>query len=294
MPLAALQNFTHWLDEFGWAKVYHLTLVLLIAALFLWAVKIVGKAVRRAVDHNHPDVTIEAERRARTLSVVLSNAARVIVVVFLLLMVLQEFGLNIAPLMAGAGIVGVALGFGAQSLVKDVIAGFFLLLEDQFGVGDLISVDEKHIGIVERMTLRITQLRDTEGRAHFIPNGSITRVVVLSKDFSKSLVDVEVGYDADLDQIFALLEAIGVELHKTYPDLVMEPTDVRGVENFSKDGCIIRTLTKSAPAKQFEVARLLRKRIIERFREEGIASPIPQRIVHTRTGGEDTAVASTD
>ena len=294
MPIATLQSVSHWLDSSGWAKVYHLVLVLLVGALFLWIVKIIGKAVRRAVDDGDDSTTSEAERRAETLSTVLNSAARVLVLAFLLLMVLQEFGVNIAPLIAGAGIAGVALGFGAQSLVKDVISGFFLLMEDQFGVGDLISIDEKHVGTVERMTLRVTQLRDVEGRAHYVPNGSISRVIVLSKEFSKALVDVEVGYDADLDRIFALLETIGAELRKTRPELVLEATDVRGVESFGKDGCTIRTLTKSAPGKQFEVARLLRKRIIERFREEGIASPIPQRIVHTKVSGEDISVTTTD
>ena len=294
MPIATLQSFSHWLDKSGWAKIYHLALVLLVGALFLLAVKMIGKAVRRAVDDGDDSKTSEAERRAETLSSVLTNAARVLVLVFLLLMVLQEFGVNIAPLVAGAGIAGVALGFGAQSLVKDVISGFFLLMEDQFGVGDLISIDEKHVGTVERMTLRITQLRDAEGRAHYVPNGSINRVIVLSKEFSKALVDIEVGYDTDLDYIFSLLEGIGAELLKARPELVLEPTDVRGVESFGKDGCTIRTLTKCAPGKQFDVARLLRKRIIERFRAEGIASPIPQRIVHTKSVGEDVSAAAPD
>lgn len=127
-----------------------------------------------------------------------------------------------------------------------------------------------------------------------MPNGSISRVIVLSKEFSKALVDVEVGYDADLDRIFVLLETIGAELRKARPELVLEATDVRSVEAFGKDGCTIRTLTKSAPGKQFEVARLLRKRIIERFREEGIASPIPQRIVHTKTDNNGAAEAVAD
>ncbi|MBL0211444.1 MAG: mechanosensitive ion channel family protein [Holophagaceae bacterium] len=292
MPIATLQGLSRWLDAGSWAKVYHLAMVLLVGALFLWMVKLIGKAVRRAVDDGDESTTSEAERRAETLSAVLNNASRVLVLVFLLLMALQEFGVNIAPLIAGAGIAGVALGFGAQSLVKDVISGFFLLMEDQFGVGDLISIDEKHVGTVERMTLRITQLRDVEGRAHYVPNGSINRVVVLSKEFSKALVDVEVGYDTDLDRIFALIGAIGEDLRKARPELVLEPTDVRGVEAFGKDGCTIRTLTKSAPGKQFDVARLLRKRIIERFREEGIASPIPQRIVHTKTEGDASAAAA--
>lgn len=294
MAFALLNPLSTWMDATGWAKVYHLGLVLFSATLFLWAVSLIGRAVRRAVDDGNDDVTTEAERRANTLAAVLKNASRVLAAIFMLLMVLQEFGVNIAPLVAGAGIAGVALGFGAQSLVKDVLAGFFLLMEDQFGVGDLISVDEKHVGTVERMTLRITQLRDAEGCVHYLPNGSIIRVVVLSKEFSKALVDVEVGYDANLNRVFSLLADEGAELRKTHPSLVLEATDVRGVEAFSKDGCVIRTLTKSAPGRQFEVARLLRKRIIERFREEGITSPIPQRIVHTKAAGEAQADAAGD
>lgn len=290
--LSRLEPLSKWLERSGWAKLQRLSLVLLTGGLILFAVHIVARAVRHAVDDGDDSKTSEAERRAETLSAVLNNAARVLVLVFLGLMVLQEFGVNIAPLIAGAGIAGVALGFGAQSLVKDVISGFFLLMEDQFGVGDLISIDEAHVGTVERMTLRITQLRDVEGRAHYVPNGSINRVIVLSKEFSKALVDVEVGYDADLDRIFSLLEAIGADLRKTRPELVLEPTDVRGVEAFGKDGCSIRTLTKCAPGKQFEVARLLRKRVIESFRDAGIASPIPQRIVHTKTFGEDQAASA--
>ena len=177
-----------------WEKAEKLGLVLITCVALLWGVSLVVRAVRRAVDDGNDAVTTDAERRAETLGSVLTNAARVLVVVFFLMMTLQEFGVNIGPLVAGAGVAGLALGFGAQSLVKDVINGFFLLMENQFGVGDIINVDDKNSGTVERMTLRITQLRDPEGRAHFIPNGSILRVVVLSKDFARALVEVEVGY----------------------------------------------------------------------------------------------------
>lgn len=284
--------FRLWMEQVGWIKVQKLGLVVLTCILILWAVSLVARAVRRAVDDGNEAVTSEAERRADTLGSVLKNAARVVVAVFFLLMTLQEFGINIGPLVAGAGIAGVALGFGAQSLVKDVIAGFFLLMENQFAVGDIISVDEgKHQGTVERMTLRVTQIRDTEGRAHYIPNGSIIKVVVLSKEFARALVDVEVGYDVDINKVFDVLSEVGAGLEQEWPDRVLEPMDVKGVEAFGKDGCTIRTLTKTAPGKQWDVQRELRRRIILRFREEGIASPIPQRIVHTRTplGGQATS-----
>ncbi len=271
-----------WLGRTGWSRLTHLLLVAVACVTILLAVRLVSRAVRRAVDDGNDDVTSEAERRAETLGAVLTNTARVLVVVFFLLMTLQEFGVNIGPLVAGAGIAGVALGFGAQSLVKDVINGFFLLMENQFGVGDIVSVDDKHTGTVERMTLRMTQLRDAEGRAHFIPNGSILRVVVLSKDFARALVDVEVGYDTDPDQVFEVLRMAGLKLHQDRPDLAIEPLEVKGIETLSQSGFIIRTLTKTAPGAQWDVARELRRRILLALHAAGIKIPYPQRVVHHR------------
>jgi len=277
-----VRGLLDWMGRTGWSRLGHLLLVAVACVGLLLAVKLVTRAVRRAVDDGNDDVTSDTERRAETLGSVLTNAARVLVVAFFLLMTLQEFGVNIGPLVAGAGVAGVALGFGAQSLVKDVISGFFLLMENQFGVGDIISVDEKHTGTVERMTLRITQLRDAEGRAHFVPNGSIIRVVVLSKDFARALVDVEVDYGTDPDRAFEVLRQAGAKLHADWPDQVMEPLEVKGIETLSPSGFIIRTFTKTAPGAQWEVARELRRRILLAFRAAGIEIPYPQRVVHHR------------
>jgi small conductance mechanosensitive channel len=271
-----------------WDKAQKLGLVLITCLALLWGVSLVVRAVRRAVDDGDDEITSEAERRAETLGSVLTNAARVIVVAFFLLMTLQEFGVNIGPLVAGAGVAGVALGFGAQSLVKDVISGFFFLMENQFGVGDIINVDDSHVGTVERMTLRITQLRDAEGRAHFIPNGSITRVVVLSKDFARALVDVEVDLATDPDQAFEVLREVGRNLHVERPGQVLDPLEVKGIETLGPNGFIIRTLTKTAPGAQWEVARELRRRILLAFRAAGIQIPYSQRVVHHR--GDPTAL----
>lgn len=273
-------HFLAWMDRTGWGRLEHLLMVGAACLAILWSVKLVSRAVRRAVDDGNDLTTSDAERRAETLGSVLNNTARVLAVIFFLLMTLQEFGVNIGPLVAGAGIAGVALGFGAQSLVKDVISGFFLLMENQFGVGDIISVDDKHTGIVERMTLRVTQIRDSEGKAHFIPNGSVVRVVVLSKEFARAQVDVGVGYDTDIDAAIELLMRIGRELAKAWPDRVLEPTQVLGVEDLGESAVTLRTLTKTAPAKQWEVARELRRRILLAFREAGIEIPYPQRVVH--------------
>jgi small-conductance mechanosensitive channel len=279
-----LDAFADWFERVGWTKLEKLVLVLLTCLIILWAVSLVARAVRRAVDDGNAGVTSDAERRAETLGSVLKNAARVLVAVFFLLVTLQEFGVNIQPLLAGSAVAGVALGFGAQSLVKDIIAGFFLLLENQFGVGDIISVDDKHTGTVERMTLRITQIRDMEGRAHYLPNGTITQVVVLSKDYARALVDVEINNDQDVDRVMELLKVLGQDLKADKPDAVIEPTDVRGIETMNATGCTIRTLTKTAPGLQWEIAREFRRRILIRFRQEGIAMPLPQRVVWTKQG----------
>jgi len=277
---AKLESFLVWMERVGWAKLQKLALVLITCFVLLWAVRLIGRAVRRAVDDGNEDVTSEAERRADTLASVLNHLAWVLVAAFFTLSTLQEFGVNVGPLVAGAGVAGVALGFGAQSLIKDWIAGFFLLMENQFGVGDVISVEGSHSGTVERMTLRVTQIRDSEGKAHYLPNGSITQVVVLTKDFARSQVDIEVAFDADIDAVMALLGRVGMELVAQWPERVLEATQVLGVEAIGPNGVTVRTLTKVAAGKQWEVARELRRRYLQALRAEGIVIPLPQRVIH--------------
>ncbi|HEU4952112.1 MAG TPA: mechanosensitive ion channel family protein [Holophagaceae bacterium] len=280
-----LERFLHWMDLHGWTVLQHLGMVLLLCAAFLWATRLVTRLIRRAVDDGNEGVTSDAERRAETLGSVLMNAAWVLVVVFFLLMLMGELGINIAPLLAGAGIAGLAIGFGGQALVKDIITGFFMLLENQYGVGDIISVDDNHAGGVERMTLRITVLRDVEGKAHYIPNGTITRVVVLSKSFARALVDIGVSYDSDLDRVMDELQVVGEALAKDWPDRVLERPEILGIESLGDSSVVIRTLTKTAPAKQWEVARELRRRVFNHFKEKGIEIPFPQTVVHLRKEG---------
>jgi len=270
-----------WIDQTGWQKLQRLGLVVVTCAIILWAMGLVHKAVNRSLGAALKEGNPEAMRRAKTLGSVLENFARVMVISFFILEMLQEFNVSVGPLIAGVGIVGAALGFGSQSIVKDVIGGFFLLVENQFGVGDIISVDDKHTGTVERMTLRVTMIRDMEGRAHYIPNGSISEVVVLSKEFAKALVDVEVSQDEDIVRIMKVLGELGVELAGQL-EMVREPTEVLGIESMTPVSCVIRTLTKTAPGQQWAVARELRKRIVLRFHQEGFSRPMPQRLVWNR------------
>jgi small conductance mechanosensitive channel len=276
-----LEAFTVWFDQMGWQKLQKLCLVMITCAVILWSMRLVVKAVNRsmgvALKGGNPDTM----RRAKTLGAVLENFARVAVVSFFILETLQEFNVSVGPLIAGVGIMGAALAFGSQSIVKDVIGGIFLLVENQFGVGDIVSFGDKHTGTVERMTLRVTMLRDMDGQAHYVPNGNITEVVVMSKEFAKALVEVEVSQDEDLVRALDVLRELGVELAADL-DTVMEPTDVQGVVSMNPNGCVIRTLTKTAPGQQWAVARELRKRIVLRFRKEGFSRPMPQRMVWNR------------
>jgi small conductance mechanosensitive channel len=277
-----LEALSTWFDQTGWVKAQKLLLVVVTCVVILWGMRLVGKAVRRSLGTALMEGNPDALRRAKTLGAVLENIARVAVVSFFIIETLQEFNVNVGPLIAGGAIMGAALGFGAQSLVKDVIGGFFLLVENQFAVGDIISIGDKHVGTVERMTLRITMLRDLEGQAHYIPNGNITDVIVLSKEFAKAMVEVEVGRDEDVMRVMEVLRELGDELRAAMP-AVLEPTEVLGITSLTPHSCVIRTLTKTAPGEQWAVARDLRRRIVLRFQAEGFTGPMQQRVVWNRT-----------
>jgi small conductance mechanosensitive channel len=276
-----LDALASWFDRMGWLKLQRMILVMITCAIILWAMRLVHRAVNRSLGAALKDGNPETIRRANTLGAVLENFARVVVISFFILETLQEFNVSVGPLIAGMGILGAALGFGSQSIVKDVIGGFFLLVENQFGVGDIISVDAMHSGMVERMTLRVTMLRDLEGRAHYIPNGTISEVVVMSKEFAKAMVDVEVSQNEDVERVMAVLTELGVEVAAAM-DSVREPTEVLGVESMNPHSYVIRTLTRTEPGQQWAAARELRKRIILRFRQEGFDWPVPQRVVWNR------------
>ena len=276
-----LDALASWFDRMGWLKLQRMVLVMITCAIILWAMRLVHRAVNRSLGAALKDGNPETIRRANTLGAVLENFARVVVISFFILETLQEFNVSVGPLIAGMGILGAALGFGSQSIVKDVIGGFFLLVENQFGVGDIISVDAMHSGMVERMTLRVTMLRDLEGRAHYIPNGTISEVVVMSKEFAKAMVEVEVSQDEDVVRVMDVLRELGVAMAAEL-DTVLEPTEVPGIVSMTPHSCVIRTLTKCAPGQQWAVGREYRLRIAVRFQKEGFSRPMPQRLVWNR------------
>jgi moderate conductance mechanosensitive channel len=225
-----------------------------------------------------PDSSVRAASRAQTIGSVLRSLSTAIVYSIAAITVLGELGINLGPLVASAGIAGVAVGFGAQSLVKDFLSGMFMLMEDQYGVGDIIDAGEAK-GTVEAVGLRTTRLRDVEGTVWHIPNGQINRIGNKSQEWARALLDVSVSYDTDLRQAEEIIKDVADSMwhDPEWSDRLLEEPEIWGVENLGADGIDIRMGIKTRPAEQFKVMRELRTRLKERFDEEGIQATSPQR-----------------
>ncbi|MBW3589903.1 MAG: mechanosensitive ion channel family protein [Actinobacteria bacterium] len=218
--------------------------------------------------------------RAKMLASVAQGALSILVWSISLLLVLGEIGINLGPLLAGAGVAGLAIGFGAQSLVRDFFAGFFVLLEDQYRVGDIIEL-EGVAGVVERFSLRLTSLRGLDGTLHHIPNGNIQRVSNSSAGWAKAIVDVGVAYDEDLERVKDVIVRAGADLMQD-PEigpLILSPPEILGVEDFAESQVTLRTVVMTPPGKRWPVGRAMRRRIKELFDIEGITIPFPHRVM---------------
>lgn len=228
-------------------------------------------------------IAARRKQRAATMGGVLKSIVTFIVVAVTGTMVLSEFGVDIAPIIASAGILGIALGFGAQSLVRDFLAGVFIFIEDQYGVGDVVDLGEAG-GTVEAVTLRMTRLRDIEGTVWYVPNGEIVRVGNKSQNWSRAVVDVNVGYGEDLTRVQRVLREVahGLREDDEVGRYIVEEPEVTGVEMLAADSVTVRVMVKTAPLEQWAVARELRQRIKARFDHEGIEIPFAQRVVWHR------------
>jgi moderate conductance mechanosensitive channel len=227
------------------------------------------------------DVSLRAEQRISALTSVLRSVSTAVIFTIAGFLVIGEFGVNLAPLLAGAGIVGIALGFGAQSLVKDFLSGMFILVEDQFGVGDIVDLDQQTTGTVEAVSLRTTRLRAVDGTVWHVPNGDIRRVGNKSQHWSRALLDIEVAYDTDIEQAKGVIKRVADELWQERDDVLEEP-EVWGVERLGPNAIVIRLVVKTRPADQYDVSRVLRQRLKEAFDAEGIEIPFPQQVVWNR------------
>jgi small-conductance mechanosensitive channel len=270
------KHITSWFTISGLKVIGILITLVILSQLSRWIVKWLEKFV----PEKDPLQAAEAKKRAQTLGNILRHALLIVIFFIAILMILGELGIQLGPLLATAGIGALAIGFGAQSLVKDVISGFFIILENQYRIGDVVEVSGVS-GLVESVGLRKTVLRDLEGRVHTIPNGEIKVVSNLTKEWSRAVVDIGISYHEDIDQIIGLLTQIGKELEgeEPYKSAILEPAQILGVERFGESQLVIRMIVKTIPLKQWEVGRELRRRVKNRFDEKGIRIPLPHRVL---------------
>ena len=260
--------------------------VLVIIAIAFAAVRVTGLLVTRFEHELNVGTSLDAlerAKRARTLGAVVNKVVLVAVISIALLEALPHFGLDIAPVLTGAGILGLALGFGAQTLVRDVISGFFLILEDQVRVGDAAAINGIG-GLVEAINLRTIVLRDAEGTVHVFPNGAIQTLANRSKDYSYYVIDLGISYREDPDRVAEVLRKISAELQADpkFAPWILEPVEILGVDAFGDWSVVLKMRIKTVPQKQWDVGREFRKRIRKRFDEEGIEIPFPERVVTVR------------
>lgn len=241
--------------------------------------KLLARRIVAVADDHHPETVTFREKRAKTIAQLVRSVGRGVLIVTVVLLTLNQF-INISALLGGAAVLGLAVSFGAQSLVKDYFAGFFILLENQFVVGDSIEAAGKS-GIVERLTLRTVRLRDIEGTVHIIPNGQITTLSNKTRGWSRAVVDIGVGYDNDIDAVIAVLgkEAASFGADPAWTQRFDSAPEVLGVESFGDTGVTIRVLLRTKPGVQSEVAREFRRRVMIRLERAGIKGARQQQTI---------------
>ena len=288
--VAAFAVLEAWgIDSFAWLatplgqRVTSSTLAIagfVIGALVIW--EGASAAIERYLARQADDAGAgRLGTRARTLLPLFRTALMALLITVVALVALSELGVNIAPLLAGAGVIGLAIGFGAQTLVKDIITGIFILLEDQIAVGDVVRVGT-HAGLVEKLTLRTIRLRDLAGNVHLVPFSEVSTVENMTKDFSRYVFDVGVAYREDTDKVVELLQRIGAEMQEdeAFRDSIVEPLEVLGVDSFGDSAVVIKARITTRPIHQWKVGREFNRRMKKLFDEEGIEIPFPHRTLY--------------
>ncbi len=261
--------------------------IIVFAVLVRWlACKAIDRVVHRAQVTALPGARQTHNRRAQraqSLGTLLKSITTTVVFGIAFVMALSEVGMNVAPILASAGVLGLAIGFGAQNLVKDFLSGVMMMIEDQYGVGDAVDLGEA-IGTVEAVGLRVTRVRDVDGTVWYVRNGEILRVGNQSQNWARTVLDIGVSYSEDLARVREVLAEVAHSLwdDEDYKDIIIEEPEVWGVQNLAPEAVIVRVTLKTAPMQQWLVAREMRERIKARFDHEGIVMPLPQRVVWQR------------
>lgn len=278
------QDLLNWSDKVvNWALTSGIQILFIVIAA--WLLKMIAKRsiqriVKTAVHHGHGIEEGEI-KRMNTLVRIFSWTVSTIIVVIATMMIMQEFGVKIAPILASAGIVGVAIGFGGQYLVKDLITGFFIIFENQYRIGDVVNI-EGIGGTVEDISLRVTTLRDMNGTVHYIPHGEVKKVSNSSKQFAKVNINVGIAYEANIEFVRDVINKIGNDLaaDPAWKDMINVAPQFLRVDSLDDSSVSIKIVGETKPLKQWDVSGELRKRIKEGFEKNGISIPYPQQVVH--------------
>jgi small-conductance mechanosensitive channel len=292
MELAGVQTFTG-LDPRGLAgwlfgSGLRIGLILLLSYAIVRVTSLIIARFEQDVMETVGLEYAEQAKRVRTLGNLLRSTLMGLVFCIAVLMILRELNLDITPILTGAGIAGVAIGFGAQTLVKDIISGFFLLLENQVRVGDVVTINGQG-GLVEALTLRTLVLRDETGAVHIFPNGSINTLANQTKDFSYYVINLAVDYDEDPDRVMQVLREVADDLRADpkFSNVILAPLEVSGIDSFGEANIIIKSRIKTLPLKQWDTGRELRRRLMKRFVAEGIKFPQRQLVLHVAPAEEE-------
>ncbi len=259
-------------------------IALILAAFFVFYFlegKFIRKIITKVIRPEKFESPEAEKKREDTLIKILNGVIKAVILVIAAMMVLDELGIDTKPIIAGAGVVGVAFGFGGQYLIRDLISGIFIFLENQYRIGDVITVSEV-TGVVEDVNLRVTVLRDLDGTLYHIPNGEIKQTANLSKDYARINLDIGVSYSAKLDKVIRVVNKVGEEMkkEKKWEKILVEAPQFLRVDKFDESAIILKILGKTKPMEQWDATGELRKRIKIAFDEEGIEIPFPQVVVH--------------
>jgi moderate conductance mechanosensitive channel len=275
-------------EEF-WVKLGTGTLkIIIILVLCTIVTKVLKVAIHNIFKMRQKAPIRISERREATLLRLLDNVITYVLYFIALIMVLDTFGVEVKAILAGAGIVGLAVGFGAQSLVKDVITGFFIIFEDQFAVGDYVRIGNFE-GYVEAIGLRVTKIKSWTGEVHILPNGSITQVTNYSLNNSIAVVDVSIAYEEDIEKAEEAIRELLEQLPEKYEDMVAPP-ELLGVQNLANSEVVMRIICETKPMRHISVARAIRKEVKMHLDEKGIEIPYPRLVLHNRNEQEKQSI----
>ncbi len=269
-----------------WVTTSGLSIVLILVGVSVvrrFSMILISKVVRETIKADHFATKRDEEQREDTLVSIVNTSLRVGLWIVAGMLIMDQLGLNIGPLIAGAGVLGLAIGFGAQSLVADFVAGVLIIMENQYRVGDVVEISGVS-GTVEAITMRATVIRDLDGNQHHIPNGSISISTNMSMEYANVNMNIGVGYDSDIEKVEKVVNKVGTDLAKAndWSKLITEPMQFVRVDNFGDSAVEVKIVGKVKPGKQWKVAGEFRKRLKLAFDKNKIEIPFPQRVIHNK------------